>query len=82
MKRGYRRPFILPANTGPLPERPVLERAQARELLTHWELTKDKEAVDRMLSRMDRLYGKGAEQRIRQYMRDIARNERLAGQHR
>jgi hypothetical protein len=78
MKRGYRRPFIPARNTGPLPERPVLERAQARELLTHWELTKDKDAVDRQLALMDKLYGEGAEQRIRQHMRDIARHERHA----
>jgi hypothetical protein len=76
MKRGYRRPFILPANTGPLPERPVLERGAARELLTTWEVTKDKELVDRHLATMDKLYGKGAEQRIRAHMRDIAKNER------
>lgn len=76
MIRGYRRPFIPARNTGPLPERPILERAQARELLTTWELTKDKELVDRHLARMDKLYGKGAEQRIRQHMRDIAKHER------
>jgi len=76
VKRGYRRPFILPANTGPLPERPVLERAAARELLTTWEVTKDKALVDRHLATMDKLYGKGAEQRIRAHMRDIAKNER------
>lgn len=78
MKRGYRRPFIPARNTGPLPERPILERAAARELLTTWELTKDKALVDGHLARMDKLYGQGAEQRIRQHMRDIARNERLA----
>lgn len=78
MIRGYRRPFIPAKNTGPLPERPVLERGAARELLTTWELTKNKELVDRHLARLDKLYGQGAEQRIRQHMRDIARNERLA----
>jgi len=76
--KGYRRPFRPPRNTGPLPERPWLEKAVARELLTTWEANKDKEAIDRHLARMDKLYGQGAEQRIRQYMRDIRRNERLA----
>ncbi len=76
--KGYRRPFRPARNTGPLPERPVLERGAARELLTTWELTKDKALVDRHLATMDKLYGQGAEQRIRQHMRDIARNERLA----
>ena len=53
-----------------------MERGAARELLTTWELTKNKELVDRHLARMDKLYGKGAEQRIRQHMRDIAKHER------
>jgi len=72
------KPFRLARKTGPLPERPVLERAAARELLTTWEVTKDKELVDRHLARMDKLYGEGAEQRIRQHMREVARHERLA----
>ncbi len=76
--KGYRRPYRPPKNTGPLPERPILERGAARELLTTWELTKNKELVDRHLATMDKLYGKGAEERIRQHMRDIRRNERLA----
>lgn len=66
-----------PSHYGPLPERQLLERAAARELLTHWELTGDKAGVDRMLAGMDKIYGAGAEQRIRAHMRDV-RNERLA----
>jgi len=54
-----------------------LEMGEARVLLTTWEVTKDKDAVDRMLARTNRIYGKGAEERIRAYMRWIAKNERL-----
>lgn len=76
MKRPWK-PWY-PKHSGTLPERRVLERGAARELLTTWELTKDKALVDKHLARMDKLYGKGAEERIRQHMRDIRRNERLA----
>ena len=75
-----KRPFKVwyPKHSGTLPERRILERAAARELLTTWELTRDKALVDRHLARMDKVYGEGAEERIRQHMRDIRRNERLA----
>ncbi len=75
-----KRPFKVwyPKHSGTLPERRILERAAARELLTTWELTRDKALVDGHLARMDKVYGKGAEERIRQHMRDIRRNERLA----
>jgi hypothetical protein len=55
----------------------VLEMGEARVLLTTWEVTRDKAAVDRMLARTNRIYGQGAEERIRGYMRWIAKNERL-----
>jgi len=54
----------------------ILLTAVARELLTTWEITKDKLLVDRHLAAVDKLYGKGAEQRVRQYMRQVARDER------
>lgn len=76
MKRPWK-PWY-PKHKGPLPDRRVLERGAARELLTTWELTKNKELVDKHLARMDKVYGKGAEERVRHYMRDIARNERIA----
>jgi hypothetical protein len=52
--------------------------AAARELLTTWEADQNKEAIDKMLAKMDKVYGQGAEERIRQYMREIRRNERVA----
>jgi hypothetical protein len=76
MKRPFK-PWY-PKHKGPLPDRRVLEMAAARELLTTWELTKNKELVDKHLARMDKVYGEGAEQRIRQHMREIRRDERLA----
>lgn len=76
--KGYKRPWRPPRDTGPSPDREVLAKGAARELLTTWEVTKDKALVDRHLAQMDKLYWPGAEQQIRQYMRDIRRNERLA----
>jgi len=67
-----------PKHKGPLPDRRVLEMAAARELLTTWELLKNKELIDKHLARMDKVYGKGAEERVRHYMREIRRNERIA----
>jgi hypothetical protein len=50
----------------------------ARELLTTWEVLKDKQLVDRHLATMDKRYGKGAEASVRQYMRQVAKHERCA----
>jgi len=50
--------------------------ACARELLTTWETLKDKELITRHLASMDKLYGPGAEQRVRDYMHQIAKDER------
>jgi hypothetical protein len=50
--------------------------ACGRELLTTWEVLKDKQLVDRHLASLDKVYGANAEQRVRQYMREIKRNER------
>lgn len=77
MKRQFK--VWYPKHRGPVePDRTMLERGAARELLTTWEVLQDKALVDRHLAKMDKLYGEGAEQRIRQHMRDIRRNERLA----
>ena len=55
----------------------ILLTAVARELLTTWEITKDKLLVDRHLAAVDKVYGQGAEQRVRLYMREVAKNERV-----
>lgn len=66
-----------PKHTGPVePDRFILEEGEARVLLTTWELTQDKGLVDRHLKKADKKYGEGAEERIRQHMRRIRRDER------
>jgi hypothetical protein len=73
MKRKYiyRRP-----SNAPSPSLETLLMANARELLTTWEVLKDKQLVDRHLASLDKLYGASVEQRVRQYMREIKRDER------
>ena len=79
MKRPWKPHFY--THSGPLPEGPVLERACARELLTTWEITKDKDLVDRHLAASEKIYGKGAEMRIRRQMREVKRDERSVKQY-
>lgn len=76
MKRKWKPHYY--KHSGPLPERVTLEMAAAREYLTTWEVTKDKALVDRHLSQADKVFGDGAEERIRQHMRFIAKHERIA----
>jgi hypothetical protein len=53
-----------------------MERARARELLTTWLVTKDKALVDRHLAVSDKWFGPGAEQRVRDHMKAVAKHER------
>jgi hypothetical protein len=53
-----------------------MERARARELLTTWLVTKDKQLVDRHLAQSDKMFGPGAEQRVRDHMKAVAKTER------
>jgi hypothetical protein len=62
-----------PKNTGPLPERWISERGQARDILAAWEYNKDKAMVERMLVASEKIYGQGSAERIRQHMKDIYR---------
>lgn len=73
MKRHYiyRRPSLLRS-----PSLECLLMACGRELLTTWEVLRDKELIERHLSQLDGLYGANAEQKVRQYMREIKKNER------
>jgi hypothetical protein len=65
-------------HSGPIePDRTILEIARARELLVHWELTKDKTYVDKLLKASNKVYGENAEERIRNWMRVIRNNERV-----
>ena len=62
---------------GPVePDRTTLLMGVARELLTTWEITKDKALVDRHLAAVDKVYGAGAEQRVRMYMHKVKKEER------
>jgi hypothetical protein len=73
MKRKY---IYRKASNAPSPSLECLLMACGRELLTTWEVLKDKQLVDRHLASLDKVYGVNAEQRVRQYMREIKRNER------
>ena len=64
------RPYRPPSNR-PSPDMPVLLKAEARELLTHWELTQDKAFVDARLATVDKRYAKNCEEVVRRYMREI-----------
>ena len=52
--------------------------ANARELLTTWEVLKDKALVDRHLASLNKVYSASVEQRVREYMREIKKSERSA----
>jgi hypothetical protein len=75
MKRHYiyRRP-----SNAPSPSLETLLMASARELLTTWEVLRDKALVDKHLASLDKVYGANVEARVRQYMREINKNERNA----
>jgi hypothetical protein len=66
------------ASNAPSPSLECLLMANARELLTTWEVLKDKQLVDKHLASLDKLYGANVEARVRQYMREIHKNERNA----
>lgn len=50
--------------------------AEARELLTTWEVLRNKATIERHLSVMDKKYKPGAEKLVRQYMHQIKKYER------
>jgi hypothetical protein len=75
MKRHY---VYRVASNAPSPSLETLLKASARELLTTWQVLRDKQLIDRHLASMDKLYGMEVEQRIRQHMRDISKHERNA----
>ena len=49
-------------------DRVVLEQAEARELYRNWEYSKNRDLIRARLERAERIYGKGARDRIRFYM--------------
>ena len=52
-------------------DRVVLEQAEARELYRNWETTKNRDLIRARLERAERIYGRGARDRIREYMNRI-----------
>jgi len=66
------------ASNAPSPSLECLLMASARELLTTWEVLQDKALIDKHLASLDKVYGANVEQKVRQYMREIHRNERNA----
>jgi transposase len=65
-----------PPSNRPSPSLHTLLAAEARELLTTWEVLKDKDAIERHLASMDKKYKPGAEKAIRQWMHWIKKHER------
>ena len=55
-------------NVENLNDRVVLEQAEARELYRNWEYSKNRDLIRARLERAERIYGKGARDRIRAYM--------------
>ena len=66
LKPTYRRTKNLPS-----PTYQILLKGEARVLYHHWLATADKASVDRRLAVIDKVYGEGAQQRVRMLMRDI-----------
>lgn len=71
LKRSYK-----PPSNRPSPSLHVLLAAEARELLTTWEVLRNKELIERHLSKMDKKYKPGAEKLIRAYMHAVKKHER------
>ena len=49
-------------------DRVQLEMAEARELFRNWESSKNRDLIRARLERAERIYGRGARDRIRDYM--------------
>ena len=52
-------------------DRVVLEQAEAREIFRSWQTTRDNDFVRARLERCERIYGTGARDRVRFYMRQM-----------
>lgn len=75
MKRPWKPHYY--KHKGPIePDRTMLLMAEARVLLTTWEVNRDKQVIDRRLAALDKIYGPGSEQSVRNYMHQVRRDER------
>jgi hypothetical protein len=52
-------------------DRIVLEKAEAREIFRTWQTNRDNDFVRARLERCERIYGTGARDRVRFYMRQM-----------
>ena len=52
-------------------DRVILEQAEARELFHNWEQTKNRDLIRARLERAERIYGSGARDRIRAFMKQM-----------
>jgi len=52
-------------------DRVILEQAEARELYRNWDSSKNRDLIRARLERAERIYGRGARDRIREYMNRI-----------
>jgi len=52
-------------------DRVVLEKAEAREIFRTWQTNRDNDFVRARLERCERIYGTGARDRVRFYMRQM-----------
>jgi DNA-binding phage protein len=73
MKRRY---IYRKASNAPSPSLETLLKACGRELLTTWEVLRDKALIDKHLSQLDARYGANAEAKVRAYMHEIKKHER------
>jgi len=52
-------------------DRVILEQAEARELYRNWEWSKNRDLIRARLERAERIYGTGARDRIRAFMKQM-----------
>ena len=52
-------------------DRVILEQAEARELYRNWEWSKNRDLIRARLERAERIYGIGARDRIRAFMKQM-----------
>jgi hypothetical protein len=71
------RPVFRVRNPKPSPSLHDLLAGEARELLTTWEVLKNKATVDKRLALCDEKFGFSGERRVRELMRQIKKEERF-----
>lgn len=71
------RPVFRVRNPKPSPSLHDLIMAEARELLTTWEVMKNKATIEAKLALCDEKFGFGGERKVRECMRRIKKEERM-----